>query len=206
MTTLASVERAGFEASHAYAAAGDYTVTVTVTDDDGGTDSASFAVKVLDLDDAVSDAAADLALLADGASGRQATALHSAATDLIGNNGGTAGNGALSALASGDTVVAVSRILDAEKALATVTTVDVTGPQSLLAGVARVLTEQLVAQAKNATGCAPTTATSCSKGERKSFTTIDAAVAAGHARYAVADWVGAATGYLKAVKAADTLT
>jgi hypothetical protein len=72
--------------------------------------------------------------------------------------------------------------------------------------VARALTEQVVAQAKEANGCDPTTAASCSRGERRSFATIDATVAEGHDRYALGEWVGAVTGYLKAVKAAEPLT
>ena len=43
-------------------------------------------------------------------------------------------------------------------------------------------------------------------GERKTFATIDAVVAAGHTRYAAGGWVGAVTNYLKAVKAAEPLT
>src|SRR5680860_1091067 len=100
------------------------TVTVTVTDSDGTADAETFDVEVVDPATAVIDSAEDLSEMRAAVSGSQAQQLQAAIDVLIGNDGGASSNGAISAIESGDAIVAVSRILDAEKALASVTSVD----------------------------------------------------------------------------------
>src|SRR5690606_39218706 len=155
VTALATVARAGLGASHAYVAAGSYTVTVTVCDSDGASHHATFDVEVIDPGAAVRGAAEGLTGMLDGVSGSEARQLRTAIDALLGNNGGNASNGAIAGMESGDAIVAVSRILDAQRALASVTAVDVSSQRALLAGVARVITEDVVADAKAATGCDP---------------------------------------------------
>lgn len=138
-TDLDVVTGDGFEASHTYAAAGAYTIVVSVTDSDGDGDSASVPVEVVALDVAVRSVASELVALAATSSGNEAKALRAVADTLIGNNNGRAANGVTSALGQGNDALALKRLLDAQRVLATVRTVDVTGQRELLAGVARAL-------------------------------------------------------------------
>lgn len=204
-TVLPSVERSGFNASHVYTGEGEHTVTIRVTDSDGAFEEATIEVAVLAHADLVTAVADELATLAGSTSGGDTDRLRKAATALIGNNDGKATNGALTAIEGGDAVVAVSRLHDAAKLLDGVRNVDTSSQQRLLAGVARAITVETVAEAKRATGCEPVTAPSCSPGQRKAFLRIDANVAEGHRRFDAGAFSGASAAYLDAVKAAVTM-
>jgi hypothetical protein len=205
VSSLSAVARSGFEAAHTYASAGLFTVSVTVSDSDGALAATTFEIEVIDPAQALESAAAELRALVDGSSRSDASALQASLDALIGRNGGKAGNGADASLASGDIALTMRRILDAQKALDRVTGVDVSDPAAMLAGVARGLTEGVVAEAQNATGCTSSASTTCPRGVAKTFRSIENAVALGHARYAAGDWVGAVERYAEAAKLAQSL-
>lgn len=204
-TDLDVVTGDGFEVSHVYTAAGAYIAVVTVLDSDGGTDSASLSVEVFALIPTLRSIAAELAALAATTSGGQAKALRTAADSLIGNNNGRTSNGATSALDKDDYVLALNRLLDVQRALATVTVADVREQQALVAEVARAVAEQAVAQAVTASGCSPATAPTCSRGEQRTVAELTAAMTRAGAAYAAGDWFGATTAYVTAAKAAAKL-
>lgn len=98
--------------AHAYTAAGSYSITATITDDDGGATSAEFTIEVLSLEDAIEHVADELTTLIEAASDtRIASALRAARDELIGNVGGDPPtNGALDKLEEDDPVGAITKL------------------------------------------------------------------------------------------------
>ncbi len=202
---LASVARSGFSASHAYDDPDTYEITVTVTDSDGSDDVVRTTVEVVDTEQAIGGAADQLAGLLSGSSADTAVLLQDAIDDLVGSNDGTATNGALDHLLGGDPLTAVNKLYAAEQALDAIADVDVDAQQGIVAQIARVVTVQTVQAATAAIGCDPTSAKTCSRGERKTVGSMEGWIETGDGSFAEADYPGAVYNYLKAVKTAAPL-
>jgi hypothetical protein len=91
---------------------GSYTITATLTDDDGGATSKQFSLEVLSLEDALRDVVDQLnALIEQESDARILAALRAARDELTGNHGSTPPtNGALDKLAEEDPVTAITKI------------------------------------------------------------------------------------------------
>ena len=103
---------------HRYRATGDYTIKLVVTDKDGGMTTATKSITVLSAADVIRTVINDIdQRLATTANRAVIRALRDARDNLAGNNNGSAHNGALDALASGDPVSALEKIGAAIEAL-----------------------------------------------------------------------------------------
>ncbi len=101
-----------------YRTPGTYPLRLEVTDDDGGPTAATVSIAVVSPIGAVESIVDEIDLLLAGATNSQVTsALHDARDNLAGNNNGSANNGALDKLASGDLVAALDKIKAAIRAL-----------------------------------------------------------------------------------------
>ncbi len=99
---------------HTYAAAGGFTIQLTVTDDDAGVESRSIGVSVLTPLQAL-EAIVDAldALIAAASGDAQRKALQGARDKLTGNNLGDAANGAIEMLAKGNTQAVLEKLAQA---------------------------------------------------------------------------------------------
>ncbi len=105
--------------SHRYRASGTYTIGLEVTDDDGGATAATRSVPVVTPAEVVESVIKEIdRLLATATNQATIRALRDARNNLLGHNNGSAHNGALDALASGDLVSALEKIGAAIEALA----------------------------------------------------------------------------------------
>ncbi|MEJ7733120.1 MAG: PKD domain-containing protein [Polyangiaceae bacterium] len=100
----------GVLATHAYAAAGTFTASLTVTDDDGGAGASAATIQVVDAAGALESVIDQLDALLPGRPKICAKALEGARDDLDGNHGGAASNGALDKLQGGQLVAAMVKL------------------------------------------------------------------------------------------------
>ena len=104
--------------SHTFTQPGTYSIELSVTDDDGGTTTATATVEIMTVADAIEAVADILADEVDSANDPAvAAALQRAIDWLIGNNGGAADNGALDALDAEDPESAVTHLVAAIDAI-----------------------------------------------------------------------------------------
>jgi hypothetical protein len=98
--------------AYVYTASGPYQIAATITDDDGGPSSASFTIRVLSIQHAITDVVGQIdALLATATNPRVVTALRDARDELTGNHGGTPPtNGALDLLDAHDPAGAITKL------------------------------------------------------------------------------------------------
>lgn len=103
---------------HRYRAAGTYTITLEVTDDDGGATTITKSVTVVTPAQVVQSIINKIDLLLAATTNRTVTrALRDARESLAGHNNGAANDGALDALESGDLMAALEKISSAIEAL-----------------------------------------------------------------------------------------
>ena len=187
--------------AHAFSASGSYGVGVAVTDDDGGVATVLLPLEVLSPADAL-EAVIDAidALIAGGGSAAELRALQRARDELAGNKGGHANNGAVSKLAEGDLVAAITKIRaalgdlsDAEAAGAG----DLSPLRDLLGMAAASIANEALADATAALGT-PASA------DQMELDAIAALIAEGSALLAAGDHDGACVKFRQATgKAAD---
>jgi len=98
--------------AYVYTASGTYQIVATITDDDGGASSASFSIRVLSIQGAITDVVAQIdALLTTATNPTVVTALRNARDELTGNHGGTPPtNGALDLLDAHDPAGAITKL------------------------------------------------------------------------------------------------
>jgi hypothetical protein len=98
--------------AYVYTASGTYQVVATITDDDLGASSASLTIRVLSIQDAITDVVEQVdALLATATNPRVVSALRNARDELTGNHGGTPPtNGALDLLDAHDPAGAITKL------------------------------------------------------------------------------------------------
>lgn len=191
-----------FSLSHTYSDAGLYDVTVTVTDDDGGSDSETASVEVLDPVEAVSRIIEQLyALSTDPGTNLAAVqALLSAIEELEGKNGGAAHNGAFSLLDTEQWGAGVEKIEAALYDLAAAQTtdpdLDLGFTQSILAWVAKAVAVDIISQAE---------AVASSKGELKAVDQAKALLTEGDTLLADGVYAAAVDSYQKAVGRVEKL-
>ncbi len=100
--------------SHVYENPGIYTVTLTITDDDDLATSASHSITVVDATGAVMGIPGQLGVILEGdVSSSAVSHINTAISNLIGNNGGKAANGALDMLEKGNHNAALVKIVQA---------------------------------------------------------------------------------------------
>lgn len=189
-------------ATHTYQAAGSYTVSFTVQDDDGGTHTVTSAIDVYDGVGGVAAVATTLEGLLESETNPQVlTALAQALVELEGNDGGVATNGAVDALAAGDLVAALVKLENAVELLsqAEAAGADTSDLRLMLALAARVTAEKAQAEAIAAIGPSP------SRGEEKQLTSIEASVAAGRTAIGTGDYISAIQNFTSAVQRAVLL-
>ena len=194
-----SVQGAGgtFAASHSYAAAGTYTVTASVADDDGGGGIDTIEVEVLTAERALELGIGMLqeAAIDPGTSDAARTALAAAIADLDGAPP-EAKSGALDKLREGDLAAAVLKIKYALADLASASnadpSLDLFITQLVLTQVAESVAADLLAQASSE---APN-----SKGAQKQIASITARFEQGRALRLAGEWVSAATAFHDVVK------
>ncbi|HEV8200982.1 MAG TPA: hypothetical protein VGS03_13250 [Candidatus Polarisedimenticolia bacterium] len=187
---------------HTYTTPGEHVVNPQVLDDDGGLLSPSTTVNVLSARDALQLLIDQLDVLIAGSTGSQRAAWQSVRDLLDGNLQGDPYNGAIDKLDSDDLEAAVVRIVQAIDALRTarsVTGVDTTDMQALLAMSAWSIAVEAQKDAIAANN--PPTA-----GEAKQLAKIQTSITTGAARLTAKDWSGAAQKFLDAVKLAVSIS
>ena len=192
------------EASHTYGVAGDHTVSFTVTDDDGGSDTITASITVYDgaaAAGSVVDAIDEL--LASESDPAVLAALQAARDALDGNDGGADDNGAIDKLQTEDLVAALVKIqqaigflAEAEEAGGT----DASDLKLLLALAGQSVAQDAYDDAVLALGPDP------SRGKQKQLDRIAATIAAGIADVAADEYAAAVEDFLSAVQSAVDLT
>jgi hypothetical protein len=104
-------------ATHSYANPGDYTVVLTVEDNNGGAGSADVTVEVITMDEGVTGVGEDIQIIIKAVEDEVPTQvtndLEAAKQFLMGNDTGNSNNGALDKLESGDLDAALNKIKQA---------------------------------------------------------------------------------------------
>lgn len=187
-------------ASHAYLLPGVYEVTLTVADDDGGSDTETFSIEVVDPIEAVGRIIDDLrALAGDPDTGADAViAILAALADLEGNNGGSSKNGAFTLLDTEQWGAAVEKIEQALYDLGAAEDadpgLDLAYSQVILAWAANSVANDLIAQAA---------ATATSQGQLKAVSEARRLTSEGNALLALGDFAAAVDKFQKAVGKVD---
>ncbi|MBE0608786.1 MAG: PKD domain-containing protein [Dehalococcoidia bacterium] len=189
-------------ATHTYQAAGSYTVSFKVQDDDGGTHTVTSTINMHDGVGGVAAVGATLEGLLESETDPQVLqALAQALDELEGNNGGASANGAVDGLAAGDLVAALGKI---EDAVALLNEADAAGGDTadlrlMLALAARITAEKAQADAIAAIGPSP------SRGQDKQLSSLAASVVAGRAAIGSGDYGAAIQDFTSAVQRALAL-
>lgn len=182
--------------SHVYAAPGEYMLTVTVTDDDSGTVTVSQPLRVVDAAGAVADAVDGLNDLAGDPSTDPVAAglIAKALVQLVGNDGGTATNGALDKLEVGawnDALVKLAKAVTELEQANDLADVDLSVAVTQLVFSAKaVVVDQYGRASANAT-----------PDELSMLAAAEALIRDGDARWALGDGAGAIDTYRKALNA-----
>ncbi len=180
------------EHGHAFVDEGTFTVTLDVTDDDGGQSADTSAVDVIDAADAVQIVADEVGVLLQqsGLDPMARAALESAMDWLVGHAGGRAHDGALDGLVGGQFKVALQRLVHVleqlEAAEASDPGLDLTAEKSLLTLAAKSIVQVAIAEAIDS-------ATSANDLDRLAVAVQDVAI--GDAALAATDYIGSATAY-----------
>jgi VCBS repeat-containing protein len=141
-------------ASHAYQAAGEYTVSVTVTDDDGGVGVASTSITIVEPTEVTQDIIDELdtILTVPELNPDAADAIEDALVDLEGANDGQGNGGAIDKLDGGQWNAALVKIEkaieDLEAAEAADSTLDLSEIKELLALTAKSVALDIIEQAQ----------------------------------------------------------
>jgi hypothetical protein len=191
----------GVLATHAYAAAGTFAASLSVTDDDGGAGAAATAIQVVDAAGAIESVIDQIDALLPGSSNICRKALEGARDDLDGNNGGQASNGALDKLQGGQLNAAMVKLLHALTRLdiaATTCGIDVEGMQATLALAAHAIAQKSYLDAV-AANQPP------SPSEALKLALAQGWLESGAEAVAVGDWSGAVTAFKLAVQTSSSM-
>jgi len=179
---------------HIYAAPGVYTITLKVTDDDGGVGTPTAQIEVVDAAGAVASVVESLTPLADDPN------IQAAIDKLQGEQGGNASNGALDKLEQGNPNAALEKIKQAlaylEAAEAADPSLDLTYDKGLLGLAAKSVAVNAIAEAE-AVALDPNDLLKIQQGKDL--------VAEGDALLAAHDYVGAVDKYQQAVRAVQNI-
>ncbi|MDO8616611.1 MAG: PKD domain-containing protein [Dehalococcoidia bacterium] len=186
-------------ATHAYAASGLFTITITVTDDDGGSDIETAVIEAIDPIEAVSRIIDELeAIAADPGTNAAARARILAALADLQGNGGTAANGAFTLLDTGQWSAALEKIEQALYELKAARTadpdLDLGFSELILAWAAKSVANDLIADAE---------AVAVSRGQIKAVNEAKTLVAQGDLLLLGGNYAQAVDKYQKAVGKVD---
>ncbi len=187
-------------ASHAYEAAGDYTLTLSVTDDDMGLGQATAVIQVIAPEAALGSQVAGLRALLEepGLDPGVAVTVQDAIDKLVGNKRGKGSNGALDMLAKGNLVAAVEKIQQAVQALEAAEAADPEGDLDLSAQKAMLA---MTAKSVAVEAISGAEAVADKRNEKREVEAAWGLVAAGDGLLAGGDYVGAVGQYRGAVQA-----
>jgi len=176
--------------THTYADRGDYTITLTITDDDEGVGTATKEIRVLDAEGATQEAIDKLIPLAEDDPN-----IAAALDRLRGDNGGRAENGALDLLEKGNLIAALGKIKQAlqylEAAEAADPSLDLDESKSFLALAAKSTANDAILQAEGA---------ATKPNELRKIARANELVAEGDTLSGSLDYVGAVAKYQEAVR------
>ena len=176
-------------ATHIYTQPGEYTMVLTITDDDTGTGTAATKIKVVNAEESIEEAIEDLIALSDDPN------IVAAIDKLRGEKDGHARNGALDMLEQGNPNAALEKIKQALRYLEAAEAVD---PSLDLADVKGLLA--LTAKSEAVDAIAQAEAAASKQNERNKIAQAHDLVSQGDALLAVWDYVGAVDRYQEAVR------